>query len=193
MVEIDRGTAASGLTLLAECALTRGDRAGSRRLFERARDAHGWDSALQVPKALSVVQKALRGGGGRLAVVDLPRVLEELSGELPGRRAFLDYCHLTSWGIRAAMAAAAGPLLAAWGVSGADPEALRGHASAPEPRLEAEAHFAAAVHNAHWGQAYNVVRRLCDEALRQNPGIAEALRCYLDFLARRAPAWASRS
>ena len=92
MVSLDGGTAASGLTLLADCARRQGRPEEARAFLERARDAHGWDSTPQVPKALSVIQEALRTGAaeaGRIALVDLPRVFDEtLGGALPTAGSF---------------------------------------------------------------------------------------------------------
>lgn len=74
MVALDGGTAASGWTLLADCACARGDLATARSCLEKARDAHIWDSTHQTPRALSLIQQALRGCArpNRIAVVDLP-------------------------------------------------------------------------------------------------------------------------
>jgi hypothetical protein len=197
MVEIDGGTAAAGLTLLAECSRRQGRLAEARKLLERARDAHSWDSTPQVPKTLSVIQEAFRRGAdgpSRIALVDLPRVFgEALGGDLPDRRLFLDYCHLTSLGIRTAMAAAAERLLPLLGAAGTGREELLERAAPPDAATEAEAYLAAAIHNAHWGQPHEIVRHWCDLALAASPGVARAMECYLDLQTRRAPVWACES
>lgn len=197
MVEIDGGSAASGLALLADCALRRGRLAEARAFLERARDSHSWDSAPHVPKPLSVIQEAFRKGASEaegIALVDLPRLFgEAFPGALPGRRLFLDYCHLTSLGIRMAMAAVAERLLPKLGGRGASREELQESAGRPDSTdamTEAEAHFGAAIHNAHWGQPYEVVRHHCGQALAASRGIAEAMACFLDVQTRRAPVWA---
>jgi hypothetical protein len=195
MVELDGGTAASGWTLLADCASAAGDLAAARGYLEKARDAHLWDFTHQTPRTLSLVQRALRDCAlpGRIAVVDLPHCFAAWQhGELPGRRLFLDYCHLSAEGIQVAMAATALEVAALL-----DPgRPLPGLASlveaAPSPsvRIGAAAHFAAALHCAHWGQSYPVVSFHCQEAARQSPEIAQAMRVYLELQTRRAPTWA---
>jgi hypothetical protein len=196
MVDIDGGTAASGWTLLADCASARGDLATTRDCLEKARDAHLWDFTHQTPRTLSVTQQALRGFAlaGRIAVVDLPACFAAWQGGgLPGRRLFLDYCHLTSEGMRVAMAATAreaAPLL------GADLplpplEALVSRAPAPSLRLEAAAHFAGALHSAHWGQSSAAVPAMCREAAQRSPEIARVMRAYLEIQTRRVPTWAA--
>lgn len=193
VVELDGGTASSGLSLLAECCRLRGRWQEARELLEKARDAHSWDTTPQVPKALSVIQAGLRGGSGGVSVIDLPRLFaEHLGGELPDRRLFLDYCHLTSDGIRLAMGAAAerlAPLLGARGPAAGEPLA----AIAPDPEVEAEARIAAAIHCAHWGQPYDIVRHHCDKAIEASPKAKDAMFYYLDLQVRAAPGWVCES
>lgn len=196
MVELDGGTAASGWTLLADCASSRGDLAAARDCLEKARDAHLWDFTHQTPRTLSVSQQALRrfAQPGRIAVVDLPACFADWQGgQLPDRRLFLDYCHLTSEGMRVAMAATA--LAAAALLDAGRPlprlETLVGAAPTPSALLEAAAHFAAALHSAHWGQSSPIVSYLCQEAARRSPEIARVMRAYLEIQTRRTPTWAS--
>ncbi len=60
----------------------------------------------------------------------------------------------------------------------------------PSVQLEATAHFAGALHSAHWGQSNPFVSYLCHEAARQSPEVAQAMRAYLELQTRRAPTWA---
>lgn len=195
MVDLDGGTAASGWTLLADCARHTGDLAAARTYLEKARDAHLWDLSYQTPRALSVIQQALRGCAlpGRIAVVDLPSCFAAWQGgELPGRRLFLDYCHLTAEGIRIAMAATA--LEVADLLSARRPlpeiESLVNDIPAPSLYVEAAAHFAGALHSAYWGQSNPYISYLCHEAARQSSEIAQAMRAFLEIQTRRAPTWA---
>jgi hypothetical protein len=195
MVELDGGTAASGWTLLADCARARRDWAAARTCLEKARDAHIWGYPHQTPKTLSLTQQALRGCAlpGRIAVVDLPHCFASWQqGELPDRRLFLDYCHLSSEGIRIAMAAAALEVATLLGSGQTLPglESLVDAVPAPSAKLEAAAHFTAALHSAHWGQSRPFVSYLCQEAARRSPEVAQAMRAYLELQTRRAPIWA---
>ncbi len=195
MIAIDGGTAASGWTLLAACARAEGDLDAARERLERARDARTWDHTYQVPRAISLTQEALRRGGvsGHIAVVDLPhRFAEWRPGELPGRGLFLDYCHLTAEGIRVAMAATALEIAPRLGAGQPLPDLARlvDAIAPPSDETEATAHFAAALHSAHWGQPRPFVSYLCGEAARRSPAVAEAMRAYLELQTRRAPAWA---
>jgi hypothetical protein len=195
MVELDGGTAASGWTLLADCARARGDLATARTCLAKARDAHIWDFTYQTPRVLSLTQQALRGCAklGRIAVVDLPRCFEAWQhGELPDRRLFLDYCHLSSEGIRVAMAATALEVVSLLDSGRLLPrlESLVNAIPPPSARLEATAHFAGALHSAHWGQTGPFVSYLCHEAVRRSPEVKNAMRAYLELQTRRTPTWA---
>jgi hypothetical protein len=194
MIELDGGTAASGWTILADCARARGDLGSARTYLEKARDSQLWDTTPQIARTHSIIQEALRRCAipGRVAVVDLPRLFTAWqSGELPGRHLFLDYCHMTAEGIRLAMATAASELAILLDSGRPRPDLASLVAAAPRPsaRLEAEAHFGAAIHGAHWGQSEPLVRFLCHEAAGRSPETARAMREYLELQTRRAPAW----
>jgi hypothetical protein len=195
MVGLDGGTAASGWTILADCARGTGDLTAARAYLEKARDAHLWDFTHQTPRAVSVIQQALRDCAlpCRISVVDLPSCFATWQGgELPGRRLFLDYCHLSAEGIRVTMAATALEVAGLLGTSRPLPgiESLANDIPKPSLRLEATAHFAAALHSSYGGQSTPFVSYLCQEAARQSPEIAQAMREYLEVQTRRAPTWA---
>ncbi|MDY7093034.1 MAG: hypothetical protein SX243_08695 [Acidobacteriota bacterium] len=128
---------------------------------------------------------------GRLRVVDLPEILRRHGGAaLPGRRYFLDYCHLTAEGMHVAMAAVAAEVLsvAAEGAGDRRWEELLRTLPAPSPSSEAVAlaSFSAAIHSAHRllpvvGKG-EVLRFWCAEALAASEGIAEAM---VDFVSAR--------
>jgi hypothetical protein len=125
--------------------------------------------------------------------VDLPVLMQErLDGALPDRRMFLDYCHLTSAGIRLlteAVAEAALRLLGADGV--VDLKSAVGELG-PSPEVDADAHFMAAVHCTRWGQSGELLAWHCAEALRLSSGIAEKMKSYLEAFQRSGPPWLGR-
>jgi len=195
MVNLDGGTAASGWTILADCARAMEDLAAARMYLEKARDARLWDFTRHQPRTYSVIQQALRSCAlpGRIAVVDLPSCFATWqAGELPGRRLFLDYCHLSAEGIRVAMAATALEVANLLDVNRPLPgiESLANDIPPPSAQIEATAHFAGALHSSYWGQSSSFISYLCEEAARQSPEVAQAMRVYLEVQARRAPTWA---
>ena len=193
MSEIDEDTTVLGLTGQAECARRKGELDQAEGLLRNARDCRILDAS-SVPSTYGVVEAAVRrtAVNGDFLLVDLPLVFKtHLDGELPDRRLFLDFCHLTSEGIRVSMAAVAetlAPRLGAPPVSRADLLALD---VGPPADIEATARFLATVLNAHRGQRYEIVRYHCERALAAHPPLAKTLQAYLSGLGNVTPLWLS--
>lgn len=191
MVELDQGTCVAGLYLMADCAQRSGNLALAADCLERARDAVIWDISRDVsPRTYSIVRKTLREEAERFGhvIVDIKMIFEScLGGGLPGRKFFLDYCHLTTEGIRIAMAAAASCMLSSLTKVDVQWSELMNECVAPSRQVEAEAAFLAAIHNAHWGQSYEVVRYHCSRALALAPGLSRSMVLFLDLQTRHAP------
>lgn len=179
-----------GFELLAECKLRRHLPEEARRLLETARDTALYPRCNSKPRVYEVIKTTLRRTAPQfnLKVVDLPEVFRRhRPGQLPGRELFLDYCHLTAEGIGVAMTATAGCLLNALGLA-LDDEKARAALPQPGDEVAGTAHLYAAIHNAHWGQPYEVVLHHCREALRLAPRTAETMTTYADLATRRAAA-----
>ncbi len=188
MIEIDQGACVAGLYVLAECCQRARDCDGERRYLELARDAMCWDlSRMPVPRAHSMTQQTLREEAARYQnlIVDLPGVFNEyVNGEIPGRRLIIDYCHLTSEGIRVAMAAAASCVLRALKGMEVPWYALVSDQIAPPKEIEAEVSFLAAILNAHYSQSYDVIRHYCSKALSLSPHVAGLMLNYIELQSR---------
>lgn len=197
MIELDGGTGSYGWRLLAECENGLGDPAQERGLFEAARDARIWDlSHLSAPRPYSVSQQAIRLEAGRCGcpVVDLPKVFADYtSGQLPGRRLFHDYCHLTDEGIRVSMAAVATALLRVTSGKVPDFGTLLGEAPLPSAPVAAEASFLAAIHNAHWWQPRDIVQYHCEAAFSKSAHVAQVMAAFVDLQTSSAPMLLSSS
>jgi hypothetical protein len=61
------------------------------------------------------------------------------------------------------------------------------------PRVNAEAHFLGAIHNANWGQSIDVVRHHVRSALDCDRDAARMMQLFLDFHIRRVPSTLCRS
>ena len=151
---------------------------------------------LAAPQATSaaralLAEAAAEHGWGR---VDLREVFARHTGSLlPGRRLFLDYCHLTSEGMAVAMAATAAEVLRRLPEGGGTPldwpELFRDlDPAAPgdrerllglSPEAEATARLGAAVHGAHRhlpvGDRRPILVHWCRTALDASPGVAAAM------------------
>jgi hypothetical protein len=196
MVEIDEGTTPASFEILAICARGGGNAAQARSLLEAARDAGSFFPITRSPRCYRIIQDVFRSESesNGIALVDSPRRFSEyLSGELPDRRLFLDYCHLTIDGLRITAASAVERLLP---LLGKEFQPWRCLATADidlEPGILAEAYFLASRHNAFWEQDREVIEYQCREALNQAPEIADIMLRFLDAELRRPPSTMCRA
>jgi len=191
LMEIDHGLSAAGPYILAECCHRTNDIEGERKYLEMARDSVCWDSSrMLLPRTYSITQQVIRDEAckHKSQIVDSPALFKEyLNGELPGRRLFLDYCHLSTEGIQVTMGAAGTCVLRSlqgkevpWYTLGADQVA-------PPLKTEAEASFLASILNGHWWQSYDLTRYYCTRALSLSPHVGELMVTYIDLQTRLIP------
>lgn len=203
MLELDGGVCSSTWRLRALARRALGDEAGALAACRAEVDSAAYPSLafLSAPQATTLARDLLREACRRhgFVPVDLPAIFSEHIGAahtgslLPGRRLFLDYCHLTVEGIRVAMAAAAAEVLRLSGMIEGEPDWRALLASTPLPRIapeaEATARLGAAIHGAHRlltvGPKRPILEHWCAAALDASPGIAETFRDLAD--ARTAP------
>ena len=191
LMAIDHGLSAAGPYILAECCHRTNDIEGERKYLEMARDSVCWDSSrMLLPRTYSITQQVIRDEAckHKSQIVDSPALFKEyLNGELPGRRLFLDYCHLSTEGIQVTMGAAGACVLRSlqgkevpWYTLGADQVA-------PPLKTEAEASFLASILNGHWWQSYDLTRYYCTRALSLSPHVGELMVTYIDLQTRLIP------
>jgi hypothetical protein len=189
-VEIDEGTCSAAYYILAECRRLAKDIEGQRKYLELARDAQSWDSSIMfIPRPYAISQEILRDEMTKhgCQIVDLPVLFKQhLKGEIPDRRLFLDYCHMTTEGIQIAMGAAASCVLRSLKGVELPWYTLVGDHIAPSKETEAEASFLAAIHDAHRYQGYAMVRHFCKRALDLSPHVAELMFNYIDLQIRNS-------
>ncbi len=159
MVDLDRETCPTSCWLLARAYRQAGDEARARAAAIAAVDAGHYANlaCLAAPQATSVVRELLQRAAGRFGwrTVDLRTLFGQLGGgELPGRRWFLDYCHLSAEGTEALAAAVAAELTGSAGEGAATTASFeRALAVARRepcpPEVEATAQLGAAIHGAH--------------------------------------------
>jgi hypothetical protein len=191
MHELDGGRCAATWRLRARCFEGLGDPGQAAGAARSEVDAAAYSTLafLGAPRATTAAREILLGAARRHGFfpVDLREVFAGHTGSpFPGRRLFLDYCHLTLEGIQVAMAAVAAEVLNLSGMPFSIP-ALATPAISPE--AEATARLGAAVHTAHRlltvGAKRPILEHWCQAALDASPGIEEAM---LDLIeARCAP------
>jgi hypothetical protein len=178
MLELDQGESAAAPFLLGRSLSAEGRFDEARAWLEHCADRTA------VPRCQRVVQNVLREAAAReeLVLVDLPHVFAQAShGALPGRRLFLDYCHMTSEGIAIAMHATAHQIVRLMGGNPFGMLAPDARELLPDPKVEACAHVCGSLYNSRFLQGDNIVRHHVDEALRQDDSILDVLLSYLEF------------
>lgn len=191
MEALDRGTSPISSNMVAAAYEAQGDFKASRLALERARDAVCGRFIPHSPRCPRVLQDEMRASGNSngVHVVDLPEEFAKYEADVAGSGLFLDYCHLTVKGLWTAARAAGSSVLRAWGMEPAE--------GAEPPNVSAScrgtAHFLAAIHNAHYGQADEVVEHHLRRAVDIFPEAADSLLVYLRFRTLEGPHWASRA
>jgi hypothetical protein len=195
MVDLDGETCPTSCRVLAQGYLGQGalGRARAAAIAEVDAASYALSPWLGAPQATTTARelclRASRDFG--FGVVDLrPLFAEAAGGALPGRRYFLDYCHLTLEGMHLAMAGVTARLLA-HERPGLTWQSVANEVPAPSvpPSTDAVAKLGAAVHTAHRLLAVRpkaeVLASWCRESLAADPGIAQAMLEVVE--ARTAP------
>ena len=196
LIDLDGATCPSSFRLLARAYEGAGDLAQAEAACRAEIDANQYATLcfLSAPQATQMAQALQRRAARQhgFAAIDLPKVFAEYTGSpMPGRRLFLDYCHLTIEGMQVAMAATTAEVVRLFGEDGGSWKALVRLLPAPSiaPEADATAKFGAAIHCAHRlsmvGERASLLAYWCRAALNASPGIEQAM---LDFVAVRT-AW----
>lgn len=195
MVDLDGETCPSSCRVLAQGYLGQGalDEARAAAIAEVDAASYSLSPWLGAPQATTTArQLCLRAGRDfGFGVADLrPLYAEAAAGALPGRRFFLDYCHLTLEGMHLAMAGVTARLLAEE-MPGLTWQSVAREVPAPvvPPAADAAAKLGAAVHSAHrllpLSPKAELLESWCRDALAADPGIAQAMLEVIE--ARTAP------
>ncbi len=195
MLELDGGNCPTSWRLLAQ-AVEDPDEKRRALLAEVDSARYPTLAFLSAPQATTLARELLRSAARRhgFACVDLREIFAEHTGSaLPGRRLFLDYCHLTLEGIQVAMAAVTAEVLRFSGMTETDEDwrSLLARLPAPaiSPEAEATARLGAAVHSAHRlltvGPKIPILEHWLKAALDASPGVEAAIRDLVE--ARCAP------
>jgi hypothetical protein len=191
MRELDGGTCPTTWRLLGMARWGLGDREGALEAFQAEVDSARYATLgfLSAPQATTQARELLRELSRKhgFTCVDLREVF---GPGLPGRRHFLDYCHLTLEGMQAAMAAVAAEALRLSGMTEEDKDwrSLVHGLPTVSAEVEATARLGAAIHSAHrllttLRPKQQMLEDWCEEALDLCPEIEQAM---LDLLEARS-------
>lgn len=178
----------AGYEIVAESKIKLGLFKEARKYLESTRDTALFNRAATAPRPHTAVRETLTEISGEygVSIVDLPEIFMQHNGEiLPGRELFLDYCHLSEEGIKIAMTATARELIYVLTKNIVDPSDLKAGCFGPDSDVKAIAHVFAAIHNAHYGQAHDVLNYLCETAIKASPVATKVMSNFVDFASRR--------
>lgn len=173
-----------GHELLARYYIVTEQYTNARTCYEAARDTVIINGVITTPRCYKAIRDSILAIAPKLGikVVDLPGIFNsELSGHLPGRTMFLDYCHLTVDGIKLAMRYTARLIIEMITGQQVDVEHIKASEIYPERHVQAIAHFGAAIHNAHNGQAPSIIQYHCNKAVAFSASVSQAMMKYADF------------
>lgn len=186
MIEIDPSHP-YGFELLADCSIKNEQYKEARHYLEIARDTALFCRTNSKPRTFKIVQETIltKAASYGIEVVDLPAIFKaHLDGKVPGRDLFLDYCHFSVTGIQVAMEAVYKRILQEF------EDVSKTHKDVktiiPSNEVSALGHLFAAIHNAHWGQSYDILLYHCSEALSKSKDIAKTMVYYCDMISRGA-------
>jgi hypothetical protein len=155
-----------GYELKAECSLLNGDTNDARKYLRDAIENKMYQTSS--PGITATLQEQIRTMCRQynFQLIDLPSVFQQhLENGIPGREIFLDYCHMTVRGINIAMYHLASQFSSVvFGTEmslSLDDVIGFGHDNVND----AKSHFLAAIHNAHWGQDFEIICYHCRKAL----------------------------
>jgi len=206
MLRLDGWSGPAGYRLMSRARARLGDRAGAEDAARAEVDnaLYATQALLGSPQAGTMVQTLLRRFAERhgLPLVDLPRQFGEyLEGDLPDRRLFLDYCHLTSEGMRLAMAGVTSSVLQESSDQTSAPgwRVLLDRLPPPgvRPEADATAFLGAAMHTAHRMSALTPFQPLleywCERAAAASPEAIGAMQRILAVRATKLPEFMTRA
>lgn len=176
-----------GFELLADCNIIKKDYKKARNYLEIARDTALFCRTNSKPRTFKIVQETIlsKAKNYGIGVVDLPAIFKTyLEGKVPGKNLFLDYCHFNVTGIQVAMEAVYKTILKEFKDSRNTHKNVK--TIIPSNEVLALGHLFAAIHNAHWGQSYDILLYHCSESLSKNKDIARTMVYYCDMISRGA-------
>jgi len=188
LIEIGEGAAPMGFDILASCRIIQGNIAEAREYKEKAIDSIQTFNT-GISRCPTALQEALRqhGEAQGLLMVDLPLIFREsFPTELPGRKYFFDFCHMTADGLWMAMACAAEKILPLLGEPARAWHEIECYRQPVNRQVTAKAHLGAAIVSAYLGQSYQAIYYHCSEALRQSPESYDLMRVVIECHLRRS-------
>jgi hypothetical protein len=185
MIDVD-SSHPLGYEMLGDVKMAHKEYDAARELFELGRDTAFFCRSNAKPRMFQITRRTILEHAPKLGiqVLDIAAVFKlHLNGKVPGKDLFLDYCHFTVEGIQVAMEPLADQVLALTGNQGK--RALQASDIKPSKHVVALGYLFASIHNAHWGQSYDLYKYYCQRALEASKEIAKTMVYYCDMMSRK--------
>jgi hypothetical protein len=177
-----------GYELLSQYYLNTDNMEAAADCLEKARDTSMFCRSTGQARIYKIIQKALAEIAPQkgISIVNLPEVFRShLSGKLPGRNLFVDYCHLNEEGIILAMTHTAQKILDLFPAGNGAAPVLAPACIEVDKTIKSIAYLCASVHNAHYGQTQEIIDYLCGIALSDTSVVFEIAEWYADLATRK--------
>ena len=169
--------------VFAECLLNENKSDEALNYLKKAHDTNMFLFLHHIPGVLSIVQDKLISmlDKKNIDYINLPKIFYDfLDCKPPDRTLFLDYCHLTSQGIKVAMYNIAKCLLEKIYSTHVPKEFINDTKFEPHSITSSYVHVMAAIHNVHRGApSSEVLKYHCKKALEYNIGVKNIIKNYL--------------
>lgn len=193
--DLDKKLSTRELNLLAKAYRASGNREEEQNCKKRAKDIAILYPKISTPRTVTVVQEALRKEAENcrsLVIVDSGKIFRRESKYI-NREFFMDYCHLTMHGIQLVMGEVFQKLLDLTQEHVTTSVDTKTCGKEENSRVQAEAHFLAAIHNAHWGQGAEIVKYHLQKACEFDGEMKSILKEFAFFQNRTLPVWMSKN
>lgn len=184
-----------GFEFLGQAYLARQQWEEARDCFEAARDTVLLRREDSKPRCFKVIKDTIIAEARKYGIVtvNLPIHFKEECGGIPGKDIFMDYCHLTVKGIKMAMRHVARALMEGITQNPVKLKDIRESGLEPSEKVQATAHFYAAIHNAHAGQGSDILQYHCNKAIFFSREVQKMIVKFIDFSTRLSSTLLCRS
>ncbi|MEZ2336281.1 tetratricopeptide repeat protein [Mucilaginibacter sp. RCC_168] len=191
LIAIDPGNS-YGYYLAGKCYRKLGKTEDALFFFRQARDWTIILKSIGKPKILSVIHDAIISAAQQtdISIINLSQIFKANTEDyIPDKNIFLDYCHLNARGIQIAMSYTAQKIISILKEKIIPLQNLinLSKETGPDKKVEAKAHAFAAIHNAHYGQKYDIVLYHCQQAILADCQITAFLKEYAELATLKAP------
>lgn len=198
VIKMDSSLCIQSLNLLAQAYHNTNQYDKEEQCLIRAKDATIIYPKISTPRTVSVVQETLKDCANKynnIFAVDLRAVFRKASSDHKiGREYFMDYCHLTAQGVKLAMSGVSRYIVEYFEQGAKLSMEIPTHMDSMliDHFPQGEAHFLAAIHNAHWGQDKDIIKYHLEKSLSIYPDIEDIMLSFIEFQNRNLTVWMSK-